>query len=115
VSAQRRTFGTCELNVARWSAVVAGSVVAFPASTAVAAPAAAQLTASTAAGKIVIARGDGSGRQVLGRGWASFVSPDGSRVAVTDFSQTSVGPTKYTLKLLATAGGAPAQKLPIQC
>jgi DNA-binding beta-propeller fold protein YncE len=90
---------------------VGGSCFAFPP----AATATTHLTATTSAGKIVIARGDGSGRRVLGDGWESFVSPDGARVAVTDFDQTSVGPTNHTLKLFASAGGAPAQVLAIEC
>jgi hypothetical protein len=87
--------------------IVGGSSSAARAST--------QLTATTPTGRIVIARGDGSGRRVLGDGWASFVSPDGARVAVTDFDQTSVGPTNQTLKLFATSGGPPAHVLAIDC
>ena len=90
---------------------VGGSSFASPS----AAPASTHLTATTATGKIVIARGDGSGRRVLGDGWESFVSPDGARVAVTDFDQTSVGPTNHTLKLFASAGGAPAHVLAMEC
>jgi hypothetical protein len=90
---------------------VGGSSFAFPS----AAPASTHLTATTPAGKIVIARGDGSGRRVLGDGWKSFVSPDGARVAVTDFDQTSVGPTNHRLELFATAGGGPAHVLAIEC
>ena len=60
---------------------VGGSSFASPS----AAPASTHLTATTAAGKIVIARGDGSDRRVLGDGWESYVSPDGARVAVSDF------------------------------
>ena len=67
---------------------VGGSSFAFPS----AAPAATHLTATTLHRKIVIARGDGSGRRVLGEGSDSFVSPDGARIAVTDFDQTSAGP-----------------------
>ncbi len=93
------------------SVFAGGSSLAFPS----AAPAATHLTATTATGKIVIARGDGGGRRVLADGWESFVSPDGARVAVTDFDQTSVGPTNHTLKLLASAGGAPAHVLAIEC
>jgi hypothetical protein len=88
-----------------------GSSFAFPS----VAPAATHLTATTPTGKIVIARGNGSGRRVLGDGWESFVSPDGARVAVTDFDQTSVGRTTHTLKLFATAGGAPAPVIAIEC
>jgi DNA-binding beta-propeller fold protein YncE len=90
---------------------VGGSSLAFPA----AAPATTHLTATTPNGKIVIARADGSGRRVLADGWESFVSPDGARVAVTDFDQGSVGPTNHTLKLFVTAGGAPAHVLAIEC
>jgi hypothetical protein len=85
---------------------------AFPS----AAAATTHLTATTPTGKIVIARGDGSGRRVLADGWESFVSPNGARVAVTDFDQTSAGPTNHTLKLFTTAaGGALAQVLAIEC
>lgn len=90
---------------------VGGSSFAFPS----AARATTHLTATTPTGTIVIARGNGSGRRVLGDGWESFVSPDGARVAVTDFDQTSVGPTNHTLKLFATAGGAPAPVFAIEC
>ncbi len=93
------------------SVFVGGSSLAFPA----AAPATTHLTATTPTGKIVIARADGRGRRVLGDGWESFVSPDGARVAVTDFDETSVGPTNHTLKLFATAGGAPEHVLAIEC
>jgi len=91
--------------------VVGGSSLAFPP----AAPAATHLTATTPAGSIVIARGDGSGRRVLGTGWASFVSPDGARVAVTDFDQTPVGTTNQRLELFASRGGAPVHVLAIDC
>ena len=93
------------------SVFAGGSSLAFPS----AAPAATHLTATTPTGKIVIARGDGSGRRVLGDGWESFVSPDGARVAVTDFDETSVGPTNRRLKLYASAGGSPEHELAIEC
>src|SRR4051812_23855656 len=50
---------------------VGGSSFGFPS----AARATRHLTATTPAGRVVIARGDGSGRRVLGTGWTSFVSP----------------------------------------
>jgi len=73
------------------------------------------LTASTAAGTIVIADADGSGRRVLGSGRESFLSPDGARVAVTDFDSTPVGPENRRLELFASTGGAPAHVLSVEC
>jgi WD40-like Beta Propeller Repeat len=62
--------------------------------------------------KIVVANSDGSGSRVLTRGWFSFVSPDGSQVAVMD------GDMNYTnlrLELYASTGGAPTQAIRINC
>lgn len=75
----------------------------------------AMLTASTASGKIVIARSDGSGRRVLGTGWLSRVSPDGSRVAVIDFDLVNQRAQNWRLELFASTGGAPTHVLAIQC
>jgi hypothetical protein len=79
------------------------------------AQAATHLTATTAAGKIVIARADGSDRRVLGSGWESFISPDGASVAVTDWEQGPTAPMNHRLELYASAGGAPAHVLAIEC
>jgi len=60
----------------------------------------------------VVANANGSGSRVLTTGWWSFVSPDGSRVAVLD------GDVNYTnprLELYASSGGAPTGSLDISC
>jgi hypothetical protein len=77
--------------------------------------AATYLTATTPAGKIVIANGDGSDRRVLGDGWNSYVSPDGTRVAVRDWDQGPTAPENDRLALYETAGGPPAHVLAIEC
>jgi Tol biopolymer transport system component len=62
--------------------------------------------------KIVVARADGSDSRVLTTGWSSYVSPDGSRIAVAD------GDANYTnlhLELYASAGGAPTGSVDISC
>jgi hypothetical protein len=79
------------------------------------AQAATRLTATTPAGNIVIANGDGSDRRVLGDGWESFISPDGAWVAVSDWDQGAFAPENERLELHATAGGPPAHVLPIEC
>lgn len=79
------------------------------------AQAATHLTATTPAGKIVIANGDGSDRRVLGDGWNSYVSPDGTWVAVNDWDQGSFTLENQRLELHATAGGPPAHVLAIEC
>jgi hypothetical protein len=58
-------------------------------------------------GKIVIAHNDGSHRRVLARGDLSWISPDGSRVAVMDWDRGQQG-THPRLKMLRAAGGPPA-------
>ena len=63
-------------------------------------------------GKIVIARTDGSGSRVLTRWWYSFVSPDGSQVAVIN---SKVNYTNLRLELFASTGGAPTQTIRIKC
>ncbi len=97
---RRRTIATC---------VLVGACFASPAQ------AATHLTATTPAGKIVIANGDGSDRRVLGDGWNSYVSPDGTWLAVSDWDQGAFAPENYRLELHAAAGGPPARVLAIQC
>jgi hypothetical protein len=80
-----------------------------------AAQATTQVTATVGRGRIVIANGDGSARRVLGSGNGSFVSPDGSRVAVTDSDETSSGARNPRLELFASTGGTPAHVLAIGC
>jgi len=82
-----------------------------------AAPAGATLTATTATGKIVIARGDGSGRRVLTSGglWWSRVSPDGSQVAVTKYDVVNYRWVNFRVELIASSGGAPTHVIPINC
>jgi hypothetical protein len=83
-----------------------GSLRAAPAGT---------LTASAVGPTIVIARGNGSGRRVLGTGFRSFVSPDGTVVAVTEFDEGPVGPINERLEIFASAGGGPKRTLRISC
>ena len=52
--------------------------------------------AETRPGRILVAADDGSGARVLARGWSSYMSPDGARVAVL---------TDGALELYATTGG----------
>lgn len=112
MSGSRWALGACG---ARGSIVVAGMLLGASPGAASAAPADTHLTASTASGQIVVARGDGGGRRVFGHGYASFVSPNGSQIAVRDFDSTSVGPTNETLKLFASAGGVPLHVLAVDC
>ena len=83
--------------VAGLAAVVAAALVmpaaAAPATASTAAPAAtARLTVSRFGtglaerrpAKILVANADGSGSRVLTRGWFSYLSPDGSQIAVMD-------------------------------
>ena len=74
-----------------------------------------RLTATVAGKAIAIARGDGSGRRILVGGAASFISPDGARVAVTDYDQGAVGPLNWTVGLYSAAGGTPTRVLKITC
>ncbi len=64
-------------------------------------------------GKILIARTDGSGSRILTRGWSSFVSPDGSQVAVINSDVNSY--TNLRLELYARAGGAPTHAIQLNC
>jgi hypothetical protein len=75
----------------------------------------ASLTASTAKGKIVVAQSDGSGRRILGTGWYSRISPDGSRVAVTDYDVVNFRARNWRLEFFASTGGAPTHVLALQC
>ena len=68
-----------------------------------------RLTATVAGQAIAIARGDGSGRRVLARGGESFISPDGARVAVTDYDEGAAGATKWRIGLYSAAGGSPTR------
>ncbi len=63
--------------------------------------------------KIVIARADGSGSRVLTTGWLSYVSPDGSQVAVVDSDMNWY--TNQRLELYAPAGGAPTRVIDLGC
>jgi hypothetical protein len=68
-----------------------------------------------AGNNIVIANADGSGKRVLGSGRGSFLSPDGSHVAVTDFDVVGTDATNRRLELFASAGGTPARVPNIAC
>ena len=65
--------------------------------------------------KIVVANAnaDGSGSRVLTTGWYSFVSPDGSQVAVIDSDVNA--DTNLRLELYASSGGAPRHAIRINC
>jgi len=71
--------------------------------------------AENAPGKIVIARKDGSGSRILAKGWWSSVSPDGSRVAVIDSDVVDNQAANWRLELFASAGGAPAHVIALEC
>src|SRR6478735_8227197 len=99
--------------------VVAVAVVAVLASGASAAPARvaapiASVTGTTGVdsspgkAKILIARSDGSGVRTLAGGEISSVSPDDSRVAVTDYQEVNHVFTNPKLEMFATSGGRPA-------
>ncbi len=62
--------------------------------------------------KILVANADGSGSRVLTTAWFSFVSPDGSRIAVLDWD---VNHTNARLELYASSGGAPDRTIDISC
>jgi hypothetical protein len=104
------------LAVVATAALVAASEAAPVAAT----PATARLTASrfgkgaaeNRPAKIVVANANGSGSRVLGTGWFSFVSPDGSQVAVMN---GDVNYTNLRLELYASTGGAPTHALRINC
>jgi hypothetical protein len=63
--------------------------------------------------KIVVANADGSGSRVLTTAWFSFVSPDGSLVAVVDSDVNWY--TNPRLELYASAGGAPQRVVKAGC
>ena len=69
--------------------------------------------AENRAAKIVVARGDGSQSRVLTTGWLSFVSSDGTQVAVVDSDVNWF--TNQRLELYATSGGAPRRVIPLGC
>ncbi len=104
------------------SAAAVAATGAFAGSeAAVAPPATPSLTASrfgkgaaeTRPAKIVVARADGSGSRVLTTGWFSFVSPDGSQVAVVDSDVNWW--TSQRLELYASAGGSPRRVIDLGC
>lgn len=63
--------------------------------------------------KIVVARADGSGSRVLTTAWLSYVSPDGSQIAVVDSDVNWY--TNQRLELYPSAGGAPRRVVDIRC
>jgi hypothetical protein len=108
------------------SGMVAVAVVAVLASGASAA--AALVAASTASvtgttgtdshpgrAKILIARADGSGMRILASGEISSVSPDDSRVAVTDYQEINHSFTNPKLEMFATSGGPATFTIRIDC
>ena len=84
-------------------------------------PAGAKLTASrfgkgaaeNLPAKIVLAQADGSASRIVTKAWFSFVSPDGSQVAVVDSDVNWY--TKTRLELFASAGGPSTGAVPIDC
>jgi Tol biopolymer transport system component len=68
--------------------------------------------AETRPARIVVAKANGSGSRVLTTGWSSYVSPDGSRVAVLD---GDVNYTNLRLELYASSGGVPTRTFDIPC
>ena len=106
------------LGAALAAVATAALVTASEAAPVAVAPATVSLTASrfgkgfaeTRPAKIVVANANGSGSRILTRGWASFVSPDGSQVAVMDGNRTNL-----RLELYASSGGAPTRAIRINC
>jgi hypothetical protein len=71
--------------------------------------------AETRPAKIVVANADGSGSRVLTRGRFSFVSPDGSQVAVAKYDVANNRSLNWRLELFARAVSAPTHVIPINC
>lgn len=63
--------------------------------------------------KIVVANANGRGSRVLTTGWFSFVSPDGSQVAVIDSDVNWY--TNPRIQLYASSGGAPRRVINVDC
>jgi WD40 repeat protein len=63
------------------------------------------LHADGSRGHIYIARDDGSHKRLIGSGDASAISPNGTRVAVTDYPASYPGSAKF--KMYRSSGGAP--------
>jgi hypothetical protein len=84
-------------------------------------PAGAKLTASrfgkgaaeNLPAKIVLAQADGSASRIVTKAWFSFVSPDGSQVAVVDSDVNWYTDTR--LELFPSAGGTSTGAVPIDC
>jgi hypothetical protein len=105
--------------------VTAALITAHAAEPAAGPAAAAQTTASLTASrfgkgpaenrpaKIVVANANGSGGRVLTTAWFSFVSPDGSHVAVIDSDVNWY--TNPRLDLYASGGGAPERVIDVDC
>ena len=65
--------------------------------------------------KIVVARDDGSGGRVLANGEISSVSPDGSRVAVTNYDEVKHAFVNPRLEMFPTSGAARTFTLHMDC
>jgi hypothetical protein len=63
--------------------------------------------------KIVVARADGRGSRVLTTGWFSYVSPDGTQVAVVRSDVNWY--TNQRLELYPSTGGAPRRAIDLGC
>ena len=90
-----------------------GATVAAPASPSLTASRFGKGAAENRPAKIVIANANGSGSRVLTTGWFSFVSPDGSQVAVVDSDTNSY--TNLRLELYASSGGSPRRVIDVGC
>jgi hypothetical protein len=65
--------------------------------------------------RIVIANADGSGRRILADGEWSTISPDGARVAVTDWDEVNHAFVHPRFSVYASSGGAPSFTLATDC
>jgi hypothetical protein len=65
--------------------------------------------------RIVIANADGSGRRILANGEWSAISPDGTRVAVTDWDEVNHAFVRPRFSVFPSSGGAPTFTLATDC
>jgi dipeptidyl aminopeptidase/acylaminoacyl peptidase len=91
--------------------------VALAAATAASASVTATTGSDQSPGKarIVIARDDGSGKRVLAGGEVSSISPDGSRVAVTNWDEVNHAFANPRLEMFRASGGPPRFTLRTEC
>jgi hypothetical protein len=65
--------------------------------------------------QIVIAHADGTGRRVLADGELSTISPDGARVAVTDWDEVNHALVRPRFSMYPSSGGQPTFTLALDC